>query len=200
METNTIKKITLKKNFRSKTNKNYKRKIKYKLVNLNPEKNVNIEERKIREVNLRDNLILKLNKYKKENNIMGTKNNKAPKEQESKTKEFTFLKKPVTQIKEEFYFLDNNEQLKNIIKTNDNNEGDFFLISKNNWDDWIKSLYKKEDFIKDYQFIYISYENKCFKLLFPRYKYDYKQNKEEIIMNELKNSKLDKKLEKLFNP
>ena len=199
METNTIKKITLKKNFRSKTNKNYKRKIKYKLVNLNPEKNVNIEERKIREVNLRDNLILKLNKYKKENNIMGTKNNKAPKEQESKTKEFTFLKKPVTQIKEEFYFLDNNEQLKNIIKTNDNNEGDFFLISKNNWDDWIKSLYKKEDFIKDYQFIYISYENKCFKLLFPRYKYDYKQNKEEIIMNELKNSKLDKKLEKLFN-
>ena len=199
METNTIKKITLKKNFRSKTNKNYKRKIKYKLVNLNPEKNVNIEERKIREVNLRDNLILKLNKYKKENNIMGTKNNKAPKEQESKSKEFTFLKKPVTQIKEEFYFLDNNEQLKNIIKTNDNNEGDFFLISKNNWDDWIKSLYKKEDFIKDYQFIYISYENKCFKLLFPRYKYDYKQNKEEIIMNELKNSKLDKKLEKLFN-
>ena len=193
METDTIKKKLMK---RGKTSKKFNEKIKYKSLPLDL---VKLEDKKFRDFNRGNNLILNINRYGKKNNIIDIKENKPQKKQEANINELNALKKPITQIKEKFYFLDNNESLKNIIKNNYNNDEDFCLISRNERNDLITSSYKKEDFIGKYKFIYIFYENKCFRLLFPKYKYTYLQNEEEIIMNELKNSKFDKLLEKEFN-
>ena len=164
METYTIKKKLMK---RGKTSKKFNERIKYKPLLLEIDKKAKLEDKKIREVNRGNNLILNQNGYDKKNNIIDIKENKVPKKQEANIKELNVLQKPITQIKEKFYFLDNNESLKNIIKNNYNNDEDFCLISRNERNDLITSSYKKEDFIGKYKFIYIFYENKCFRLLFP---------------------------------
>ena len=198
METIKIKKIT-KNNRRGRTSKKYDEKINYKPLALEMKKKDKLEDKKYKKTNDKNNLFLNPNNIVKNTNIMKIKENKPPKEHETKIKELNILKKSVNQNKEKFYFLDNNETLKKIIRNNYNNCEELILISKNEKNDLIEGLYKKEDFIGNYKFIYITYENKCFRLLFPKYKISYIQNIEEIIMNELKNSKFDKQLEKEFN-
>ena len=152
-------------------------------------------ERNLGEIDKVSKLTLHCNRDRMKIFNMEIKNNKSPKEPD-KINNYV-IPKLQDISREEFYFLDNIESLKNIIKTNDDKDEDFVLISKNERNDLIKYFYKKKDFIKNYKFIYIIYANKSFKVLFPNYKYIH--NGEENIMNELKNSKLDKYLEKEFN-
>ena len=175
MEVTTIKKITSKNPKRGKSKK--------------------YVERNLGEIDKVSKLTLHCNRNRMKIFNMEIKNNKSPKEPD-KINNYV-IPKLQDISREEFYFLDNIESLKNIIKTNDDKDKDFVLISKNERNDLIKYLYKKKDFIKNYKFIYIIYANKSFKVLFPNYKYI--QNGEENIMNDLKNLKLDKYLEKEFN-
>ena len=105
---------------------------------------------------------------------------------------------------EEFYFLDRYSSINDIVKfkINDNYKDDnneiFKLIYHNKINNSsIEYLFKKNDFIEKYEFIYIQYNDKQMNFLLP--KYGKSNNSENEILNEIKNSFYSKKIEKLFN-
>ena len=103
----------------------------------------------------------------------------------------------------EFYFLDNYSSINDFVKfkikdnyKDDNNEI-FTLIyyAKNN--DLKKDLFKKNDFIKYYEFVYIQFNDKKMNFILPKHQTsNYSENE---ILNEIKNSFYCKKIERLFD-
>ena len=105
---------------------------------------------------------------------------------------------------EEFYFLDRYSSINDIVKfkINDNYKDDineiFKLIDHNKINNSsIGYLFKKNDFIEKYEFIYIQYNDKQMNFLLP--KCGKSNNSENDILNEIKNSFYSKNIENLFN-
>ena len=204
MEANYYIKINKKNYQRSRTSKKYG-KPQYKPMVFESDKQKQIESKKIYENFKNDFMNINYDKNGKRKQMRTSVKkesliNKYPIKENYKLNEDITAKNVSNKIIEEFYFLDDNESLKNIIKSNNyNNKDNFFLVSINEKNDTFQSLYQKKDFIDKYKFIYINYKDQCFKLLFPKNKLKYLQSDEETIMNELKDSIFLKQLEKLFN-
>ena len=205
MEANYYIKINKKNYQSSRTSKKYG-KPQYKPMVFESDKQKQIESKKIYENFKNDFMNINYDKNGKRKQMRTSVKkesliNKYPIKENYKLNEDITAKNVSNKIIEEFYFLDDNESLKNIIKSNNyNNKDNFFLVSINEKNDTFQSLYQKKDFIDKYKFIYINYKDQCFKLLFPKNKLKYLQSDEETIMNELKDSIFLKQLEKLFNP
>ena len=204
MEANYYIKINKKNYQRSRTSKKYG-KPQYKPMVFESDKQKQIESKKIYENFKNDFMNINYDKNGKRKQMRTSVKkesliNKYPIKENYKLNEDITAKNVSNKIIEEFYFLDDNKSLKNIIKSNNyNNKDNFFLVSINKKNDTFQSLYQKKDFIDKYKFIYINYKDQCFKLLFPKNKLKYLQSDEETIMNELKDSIFLKQLEKLFN-
>ena len=101
---------------------------------------------------------------------------------------------------EEFHFLEHYDSLKNIQESKEvDDKQNTILIYYFKACKLKKKLYKKNDFIEKYEFIYIQYNGKNMNFLFPKYKFKDKSINKDDIMKVIKDSLFCKKIEEVFN-